>query len=365
MSKTVNCLFCNKLEGHVKEASRLMPWLNPSKFIISQTKNLLLTYELFPIDEDPYFLIVPKKHTTSFSQIKQNVDLEIRQLLDDLRDLYKKKNIIVFEHGEQVHGRKAQSIYHAHIHVLLTNKNYFPQMKKELKKLEIPFQVLAFNNSSTQSILKQHASNHSYLLFRENNKGIFVLKTPELAVFSQFFRILMNKINNQRPFINWKSYSEEEAEVIKTRLNSIIYSTSIDTATGILAIDKNQNILLLKSKKEFGRWVVPGGHLQYGESIENCAKRSLKEKTGLSSDNITFFQTQESLTERLDVLGDKVIGRHFIFLNCLAKIKLAKPKVKLDDDKTEYVWINPVKALKDLQLNAATQKFIRKYVKSL
>lgn len=365
MTNMGNCLFCNNLDGHIKHACALMPWIKPSKFIISETKNLFLTYELFPINEDPYFLIIPKRHATSFSQIKEKIDPEMNQLVVALHDLYKKKNVVIFEHGEQIHGKKAQSIYHAHTHVILTNKDYLRQMEEELNKIEIPFKKINFDNFSTQSLLEENAGNQSYLLFRENKEGIFILETPDLPVFSQFFRILMNKINNQRPFVNWKNYNDIDADVIRTRLNSIIHSTSVETATGVLVIDINQNILLLKSKKEFGYWVVPGGHIEYGESIEDCARRELKEETGLDVSDITFFQTQESLTKRLDSSNNRIVGRHFIFLNCLAKTNLLKPKIDLDADKTDYIWINPVKALDDLQINEATQKFIRKYIESI
>ncbi len=365
MSSVNDCLFCKNLKGHIKHARVLMPWINSSKLIIDETKNLFLTYELFPINEDPYFLVISRNHITSFNQIKENIDLEMNQLIEGIFNLHKKKHIVIFEHGGQIHEKRSQSVHHAHTHAILTNKKYFEQMKEELNKIQIPFKILDFDNFSTQSVLKKNAKNQSYLLFRQDNRGIFILETPDLPIYSQFFRILMNKINNQRPFVNWKSYNNVDADVIRARLNSIINSTSVEAATGVLVIDKNQEILLLKSKKEFDCWVVPGGHIEYGESIEDCAKRELKEETGLDLDDIIFFQTQESLTKRLSAFGNQISGRHFIFLNCLARTKLLKPEVSLDSDKVDYIWINPIKALKQLQINEATQKFIRKYIKSL
>ena len=362
---TNSCLFCNNLRGHLKHARLLMPWISPSKFIIDETKNLFATYELFPINEDPYFLIISKKHTTSFSQIKKNIDLEMNQLINNIINLHKKNNVIIFEHGDRAHKKKAQSVCHAHTHVILTNQEYFEQMKKELNKIKISFKEINFSNFSTQSILKKNAKDQSYLLFRQNKKGILIVETPNLPIYSQFFRILMNKINNRRPFINWKNYNSKDADTIRSRLDSIINATKVEIATGILVIDKNKNILLLKSKKEFDYWVVPGGHIKYGESIENCAKRELREETGLDLNDITFFQTQESLTQRLNVSNNKTSGRHFIFLNCLARTKLLKPKVLLEKDKIDCIWINPIKALNQLQINEATQKFIRQYIQSI
>ncbi len=53
---------------------------------------------------------------------------------------------------------------------------------------------------------------------------------------------------------------------------------------------KDLNILLIERGKEpyKGRWAFPGGFLNIDETVEQCAKRELKEETGL--DNINLRQ---------------------------------------------------------------------------
>lgn len=51
---------------------------------------------------------------------------------------------------------------------------------------------------------------------------------------------------------------------------------------------KNSKILLGKRRNSHGSgtWQFPGGHLEFGETIEDCAKRELFEETGLTIRNI-------------------------------------------------------------------------------
>lgn len=49
---------------------------------------------------------------------------------------------------------------------------------------------------------------------------------------------------------------------------------------------------------------MPGGHLEFGESFENCATREVLEETGLTVQNVRF------LTATNDVMEDE--GKHYV-----------------------------------------------------
>jgi 8-oxo-dGTP diphosphatase len=60
---------------------------------------------------------------------------------------------------------------------------------------------------------------------------------------------------------------------------------------GVAAIVLKDNKVLLGKRKNAhgaGTWAFPGGHLEYKESIEACAKREVFEETGIHIKNIRY-----------------------------------------------------------------------------
>ena len=80
-----------------------------------------------------------------------------------------------------------------------------------------------------------------------------------------------------------------------------------------IIVVKNSRVLLGKRLNSHGpgTWQFPGGHLEFGESIEGCAKRELFEETGLTIRNIRFgpytndiFRTEQKHYITLFVIAD-------------------------------------------------------------
>lgn len=71
---------------------------------------------------------------------------------------------------------------------------------------------------------------------------------------------------------------------------------------------KNGKILLGKRRGSHGAhtWATPGGHLEYGETVGECAKRELLEETGLTAKSLTFGPYTN------DVIAPD--GKHYITL---------------------------------------------------
>ena len=63
---------------------------------------------------------------------------------------------------------------------------------------------------------------------------------------------------------------------------------------------KNQKVLLGKRKNSHGSgtWQFPGGHLEFNESIKDCARRELFEETGIKIKNIRLGPYTNDIFEK-------------------------------------------------------------------
>ena len=123
---------------------------------------------------------------------------------------------------------------------------------------------------------------------------------------------------------------------------------------GVLVYDEQGRIFLARSHKWGDLWVVPGGHLEWGEKLEECAKREVKEETNLDIDSILLIDVQESVFST-----QFHAKKHMVFLDYCARA--LNKDVVLNDELQEYRWVSPKDAL-NFDLNEATRIFIEKFM---
>lgn len=106
-----------------------------------------------------------------------------------------------------------------------------------------------------------------------------------------------------------------------------------EPTVGALIFNQEGEILLVASPKWRGKYVIPGGHIETGETIEQALKREVKEETNLDVFDIKFISFQEFIYNE-----DFHEKRHFIFLDYACKTN--DKEVILNKEGSEYVWID-------------------------
>lgn len=133
-------------------------------------------------------------------------------------------------------------------------------------------------------------------------------------------------------------------------MNEQIYP---EPTVGALIFNQEAKIFLMTSPKWKGKYVIPGGHIELGETIEQALKREIKEETNLDIFDIKFLIFQEFIFGK--EFHEK---KHFIFLDYVCKTKTAD--VILDREGTNYIWVTIDEALK-LPIEPYTRTAILKY----
>jgi len=127
-----------------------------------------------------------------------------------------------------------------------------------------------------------------------------------------------------------------------------------EPTVGILIFNLKGELLLLQSHKWPGKYVVPGGHVELGERIEETVIREAKEETGLIVKDLRFLCWQEFIYDQ-----SFWKQRHFLFFDYACRVE--STEVRLNNEAEVHVWIEPEKAL-ELPIDSYTRVSILEYL---
>jgi 8-oxo-dGTP diphosphatase len=105
-------------------------------------------------------------------------------------------------------------------------------------------------------------------------------------------------------------------------------------------IIEDGKILLEKRKNEpgKGKWSIPGGLVELGESIEQTVIREVKEETGLDVGKPEHIDVVDNVVR--DENGE--VKYHFVIIDYLAKLKGGMLKAASDAEELEWVSLSGV-----------------------
>jgi 8-oxo-dGTP diphosphatase len=81
-----------------------------------------------------------------------------------------------------------------------------------------------------------------------------------------------------------------------------------------------------------GTWALPGGHLEFGESFEQTARREIAEENGLEIENIRFGAVTN------DVFSEE--NKHYITIWMISDWKSGEPKILESEKCLEWRWVD-------------------------
>jgi len=86
-------------------------------------------------------------------------------------------------------------------------------------------------------------------------------------------------------------------------------------------------------------YTIPGGHIDFGETMVAAVKREIKEEVGLDIYDLEKLNTQECIFPE-----GFYKKSHFIFTDFSAKTK-GEPKLD-QEEATSFVWVTPEEGLR-------------------
>lgn len=122
---------------------------------------------------------------------------------------------------------------------------------------------------------------------------------------------------------------------------------------GGLIFDDDGRVLLVRTRKWSGLYGIPGGKIDYGETMEAAFAREAREETGLEIREIEFVMNQDCVEH-----PEFYRPRHYILVNYRARAAGSRPDVRLNHESDAWLWATPAEAM-DLPLNGPTRVLLR------
>ena len=98
-----------------------------------------------------------------------------------------------------------------------------------------------------------------------------------------------------------------------------------------MIIMKDDKVLLMKRKGPHGQgtWSTPGGHLDFGETLEGCATREAKEEVGVDMVDVQFRAVTNDIFEET--------GKHYVTVWMEGKA-VGEPVIAAQREVDEIGW---------------------------
>jgi 8-oxo-dGTP diphosphatase len=125
---------------------------------------------------------------------------------------------------------------------------------------------------------------------------------------------------------------------------------------GVGAIILQEGKLLLEKRGHEpakGKWSIPGGTVELGETLETAVIRETKEETCLDVEEPRLVD----VVDQMDLDEQGKVKYHFVILDYIVKVKAGVPKAESDADELQWV---PLEEVETFNLTGSFRRFFVK-----
>ena len=125
---------------------------------------------------------------------------------------------------------------------------------------------------------------------------------------------------------------------------------------GALVTAPSGKVLIVRTAKWRGAWGVPGGKVEWGETLDAALRREFVEEVGLELSEVEYALVQESIE-------DEQFHRpvHFLLFNYFAFTRF--DAVVPNREIIAWAWVSPQQALA-YPLNSFTRRLVEHYLQA-
>lgn len=124
-----------------------------------------------------------------------------------------------------------------------------------------------------------------------------------------------------------------------------------EATVGAVILNSEDKVLICKSNKWNQQYVIPGGHIEAGEKMEETLVREVKEETGLEVYDIQLLGITESIYSK-----SFQNQKHFIFIDFICRSD--SDQVVLNEEAESYQWIE-LSQIEDYELEEFTANLLQ------
>lgn len=130
------------------------------------------------------------------------------------------------------------------------------------------------------------------------------------------------------------------------------------TVSGLILSEDKNRVLLIKNNK-FNKWLMPGGHIERGESIINAIKREIMEEVGINEIDLYYNNIAYIDVHKIPERGTEFSHWHYDLRHVF--LSKNKNKIKIDNNEVgDYKWVKINSIKDDSILNIISRSLYRK-----